>query len=131
MFLETAGAGMADTAVKEVYVIGEADGYAPIASVSGAPLTEQVPVDLDEFVVLPYSSGTTGLAKGVMLTHRNLVSNIEQTLGTVAMQDDDAFVAVLPFFHIYGMQVLMNTGLRAGATIVTMARFDLERFLAL
>ena len=95
------------------------------------PLAEQVPVDLDDVVVLPYSSGTTGLAKGVMLTHRNLVSNIEQTLGTVELQEDDAFVAVLPFFHIYGMQVLMNMGLRAGATIVTMPRFDLEQFLSL
>src|SRR5438128_954405 len=130
-FLETATAAIADSAVKEVYVIGEADGYASIASLVGAPLAEQVPVDLDDVVVLPYSSGTTGLAKGVMLTHRNLVSNIEQTLATVTVRGDDAFVAVLPFFHIYGMQVLMNTGLRAGATIVTMARFDLEQFLSL
>ena len=86
MFLETATAAIADSAVKEVYVIGEADGYASIASLAGAPLAEQVPVDLDDVVVLPYSSGTTGLAKGVMLTHRNLVSNIEQTLATVAMR---------------------------------------------
>lgn len=131
MFLETATAAIADSAVKEVYVIGEADGYASIASLGSGPRAEQVPVDLDDVVVLPYSSGTTGLAKGVMLTHRNLVSNIEQTLGTVTVGEDDAFVAVLPFFHIYGMQVLMNLGLRAGATIVTMARFDLEQFLSL
>jgi acyl-CoA synthetase (AMP-forming)/AMP-acid ligase II len=87
-FLETATVAVADSAVKEVYVIGEADGYASIASLrSAVPLAEQVPVDLDDVVVLPYSSGTTGLAKGVMLTHRNLVSNVEQTLGTVALQE--------------------------------------------
>ena len=66
-----------------------------------------------------------------MLTHRNLVSNIEQTLATVVAHEDDSFVAVLPFFHIYGMQMLMNLGLRAGNTIVTMPRFDLEQFLSL
>jgi 4-coumarate--CoA ligase len=131
MFLETATAAIADSAVKDVYVIGEADGYASIHSLARAPLAEQVPVDLDDVVALPYSSGTTGVAKGVMLTHRNLVSNIEQALAAVPIDEDDAFVAALPFFHIYGMQVLMNFGLRAGATIVTMPRFDLEQFLRL
>src|SRR4051794_26954438 len=131
MFLDTATAAIAGSLVEEVYVIGEADGYTSIAALSGAPLAEQVPVDLDDVVVLPYSSGTTGLAKGVMLTHRALVSNLEQTLAAAALDEDDAFVAVLPFFHIYGMQVLMNLGLRAGATIVTMPRFDLEQFLSL
>jgi acyl-CoA synthetase (AMP-forming)/AMP-acid ligase II len=131
MFLETATAAIADSAVREVYVIGEADGYASVASLAGAPLAEQVAVGLDDVVALPYSSGTTGLAKGVMLTHRNLVSNIEQSLGAIPVDEDEAFLAVLPFFHIYGMQVLMNLGLRAGATIVTMPRFDLEQFLQL
>ncbi|HET9546666.1 MAG TPA: 4-coumarate--CoA ligase family protein [Desertimonas sp.] len=131
MFLETATAAIVDSAVKEVYVIGDADGYPSIGALAGAPLADQVPVDLDDVVVLPYSSGTTGLAKGVMLTHRNLVSNIEQALAVLTMHEDDAFVAVLPFFHIYGMQVLMNFGLRTGATIVTMPRFDLELFLRL
>jgi 4-coumarate--CoA ligase len=131
MFLETATAAIVGSAVTEVYVIGDADGYVSIASLAGAPLAEQVPVGLDDVVVVPYSSGTTGLSKGVMLTHRNLVSNIEQALAAVPANEDDAFVAVLPFFHIYGMQVLMNLGLRAGATIVTMPRFDLEQFLSL
>jgi acyl-CoA synthetase (AMP-forming)/AMP-acid ligase II len=80
-------------------------------------------------LALPYSSGTTGGAKGVMLTHRNLVANIAQVLGASPMRQDETLIAVLPFFHIYGMQVLMNCGLRAGATIVTVPRFDLTQFL--
>ena len=66
-----------------------------------------------------------------MLTHRNLVANIAQSQAVITLDEDESFVAVLPFFHIYGMQVLMNMGLEAGATIVTMPRFDLEQFLAL
>ena len=56
-------------------------GLPSLADLLGEPLADQVPVDLDEVVALPYSSGTTGLAKGVMLTHRNLVSNLVQTAG--------------------------------------------------
>jgi acyl-CoA synthetase (AMP-forming)/AMP-acid ligase II len=66
-----------------------------------------------------------------MLTHRNLIANIAQTVTPAHIREDEKFIAVLPFFHIYGMQVLMNTGLRAGATIITMPRFDLEQFLQL
>jgi acyl-CoA synthetase (AMP-forming)/AMP-acid ligase II len=81
---------------------------------------------------LPYSSGTSGMPKGVMLTHRNLVANLVQTQSNPPMLTaDDRVIAVLPFFHIYGMTVIMNQGLRSGATIVTMPRFDLEGFLDL
>ncbi len=131
MFLETAVAAMEGTDVRELFVLGGAEGHRSFEELLGEPLAEQVPVDLDDVVVLPYSSGTTGLSKGVMLTHRNLVANIVQTQAAMEMTPEDSFVAVLPFFHIYGMQVLMNTGLAAGATIVTMPRFDLELFLKL
>src|SRR5262245_12590314 len=130
-FLDVARAAAEDTAVEEIVVIGEAQGAGSLTDLLGAPRTEQVPVDLDSTVVLPYSSGTTGVSKGVMLTHRNLVSNIAQTQAVGDIREDETFVAVLPFFHIYAMQVLMNTGLRAGATIVTMPRFELDQFLSL
>jgi acyl-CoA synthetase (AMP-forming)/AMP-acid ligase II len=80
---------------------------------------------------LPYSSGTTGVPKGVMLTHRNIVANLAQTIacGDV-VGERDVVIGVLPFFHIYGLVVVMNTTLLAGATVVTMPRFDLEQFLS-
>jgi 4-coumarate--CoA ligase len=137
MFLETALAAVQGTSVRAVHVLGAdagsplPDGVRPVTELFGAPLAEQVPVDPDDVVVLPYSSGTTGTSKGVLLTHRNLVANVAQVLASADMREDEKIIAVLPFFHIYGMQVLMNTGLRAGATVITMPRFDLEQFLRL
>jgi acyl-CoA synthetase (AMP-forming)/AMP-acid ligase II len=67
----------------------------------------------------------------VMLTHANLVANLLQMETHLAFDEHEVFMACLPFFHIYGMQLMMNAGLRVGATVVTMPRFDLEQFLAL
>ena len=64
-----------------------------------------------DLAALPYSSGTTGLTKGVMLSHFNLVSNVKQLMslsGGVSMAEDDVILVHLPLFHIYGMNVLMN-----------------------
>jgi acyl-CoA synthetase (AMP-forming)/AMP-acid ligase II len=90
------------------------------------------PVEFDpatHLAVLPYSSGTTGNPKGVMLTHRNLVANVAQVRPLLAMEPGDRVLAVLPFFHIYGMTVLLNAALHARATLVVMPRFDLNGFL--
>ncbi|WP_137845002.1 AMP-binding protein [Microbacterium sp. 2FI] len=81
--------------------------------------------------VLPFSSGTTGHPKGVRLSHRNLVANVVQIEDRMGVDRDDVVIAVLPFFHIYGMTVLVNLALRRRATLVTMPRFDLAQFLAL
>jgi acyl-CoA synthetase (AMP-forming)/AMP-acid ligase II len=83
----------------------------------------------EDLVALPYSSGTTGLPKGVMLTHRNLVANICQMEGLKYFYETDTLICVLPLFHIYGLVVVLNMGLYSGATIVTMPRFELESFL--
>src|SRR5439155_23519073 len=82
-------------------------------------------------VVLPYSRGTTGFPKGVMLTHSNVVANLRQFEARHHTSEEDRVIGVLPFFHRYGMTVIMNAAMYLGATIVTMPIFDLEPFLQL
>src|SRR5207248_9617150 len=82
---------------------------------------------------LPYSSGTTGLPKGVMLTHYNLVANIFQFLGpdTFGITSTDVLLCFLPLYHIYGLNVGLNPALTVGATLVLMPRFHVSQFLSL
>jgi len=132
MFLDTARAAAEGTKVSQIAVIGEAPEATPLTALMGDPLEAQVPVDLErDIVVLPYSSGTTGLPKGVMLSHRNMVANVDQTLSALPIEKGESTVAFLPFFHIYGMNVLMNAFLAGGGALVTMPRFELELFLQL
>jgi acyl-CoA synthetase (AMP-forming)/AMP-acid ligase II len=105
-----------------------------IEAASGTPPT----VDIDpvnDLAALPFSSGTTGLSKGVMLTHQNLVVNvrqIEERPGEeTTIRNNDVVLVHLPLFHIYGMTVLMQAAIYAGATQVMMGRFDMETFLKL
>jgi acyl-CoA synthetase (AMP-forming)/AMP-acid ligase II len=129
-FLAKATEAAAQAAVAEVIVFGEADGVTGFASLlAEGPVPEPDIDPAEDTVVLPYSSGTTGFSKGVMLTHRNLVANVLQTAALFPLTTADRASAFLSFFHIYGMNVIMNTCLYQGATLVTMPRFEPEPFL--
>ena len=114
-----------------VIVVDGAEGHPDLRTLLGE---QQTPPEVSfdpatHLAVLPYSSGTTGIPKGVMLSHRNLVANVEQSRINIDLREVDRVLAVLPFFHIYGMTVLLNLALRQRASLVTMARFDLQEFL--
>jgi acyl-CoA synthetase (AMP-forming)/AMP-acid ligase II len=96
---------------EELFVIGE-DSWSELLAAD--PLTEPPAIDpAEDVAALPYSSGTTGHPKGVMLTHRNLVANLAQIAGAIPTTEDDVLVGVLPFFHIYGMTVIRTTACAA------------------
>lgn len=100
------------------------------------PLPSRRP-SLDDVAILPYSSGTTGLPKGVMLTHRNIVSNIEMLRQTMKPEimfrangtEQEIIPVVLPFYHIYGMTTIMFGRLGIGSRLITIPKFTPETYL--
>jgi acyl-CoA synthetase (AMP-forming)/AMP-acid ligase II len=132
---EKARVAAATVGIGEVIAWGEADGCIPFATFvadSGSDDDATYRVDpARDLIALPYSSGTTGLPKGVMLTHGNLVANLAQIDFIDGTEPGDHVVGVLPFFHIYGMVVVLCGVLRKGGCVVTMPQFDLEQYLRL
>jgi acyl-CoA synthetase (AMP-forming)/AMP-acid ligase II len=132
LFLDRAKAAAAEVGLGDdaIIVLDGAEGHPSLrdllATTAEPPALE---VGAEDTAVLPYSSGTTGLAKGVILTHRNLVANLCQIEPMFDVRPETKLLAVLPFFHIYGMTVMMNNGLHNRSTVVTMPKFDLPEFL--
>ncbi len=129
--MDRATAAAAACGLREIVVFGEAEGATPFSALAhndGA--LPAIAIDpTTDLAALPYSSGTTGLPKGVMLTHRNLVANVCQVRDNLGISSSDVVIAVLPFYHIYGMEIILNVTIHCGAAVVTMPRFDLEAFL--
>src|SRR6185503_12574233 len=134
--VEKAAAGADYAHIDELFVFGEAPHATPFDSLlvdNGR--AEQVAIDpRKDLVALPYSSGTTGLPKGVMLSHYNLVAQLCSLRGVTdaaLITPEDTVLAFLPFFHIYGIVAFLSLAMKQGATVVTMPRFDLEQYLQL
>ncbi|ONK54832.1 uncharacterized protein A4U43_UnF10860 [Asparagus officinalis] len=95
----------------------------------------EVDIKPDDVVALPYSSGTTGLPKGVMLTHRGLVTSVAQQVDgenpNLYFKNDDVILCVLPLFHIYSLNSVLLCALRAGAAILVMRKFEIVKLMEL
>jgi long-chain acyl-CoA synthetase len=129
-------AGFQKAAECEHFVVMTANPAAP-SPIEGAktlgqimagnsPVFETVRTKETDTAVIVYTSGTTGKPKGAELSHSNLLLNSTISVGLADMTSNDTLLLVLPLFHIFGMVVLMNAGLRAGATAVLIPRFDAE-----
>nr|KAG5691614.1 hypothetical protein BaRGS_023785 [Batillaria attramentaria] len=120
--------------VKELYTFGHQEEgvefFNKLMEDSGKDFPENVDVDpINDVWLLPYSSGTTGLPKGVMITHHNVVANILQFRELLHVTPDDRTLGLLPFFHIYGLTAVQFGTLYDGGQLVTVPRFDPEMFL--
>ncbi|WP_018385353.1 AMP-binding protein [Wenjunlia vitaminophila] len=116
----------------EVLVCDGAPGYRSLADLLSCTAAEpELTFDpAEDVAVLPYSSGTTAAPKGVMLTHRSISTNLVQVDAAHHPDPGDRHLAVIPFFHIYGLTALLNTPLSQGGTVVLLPRFELRTFLS-
>ncbi|KAL4927632.1 acyl--CoA ligase [Aspergillus undulatus] len=106
--------------------------FTSIRNISGATRFRRSKINPEkDLSFLVYSSGTTGIPKGVMLSHRNIVANSLQLAAGEAGNlkwNNDRILAFLPFFHIYGLTCLVHQTLYQGYELVVMAKFDLEKW---
>ena len=120
----------AQAGVEDVFVIGAGPGATPFAALLGDAVAPGVPLDpAADLASLPCSSGTSGSPKSVMLTHRNLIAQLIGFDAAVGIGGEQTVLAVLPYFHIYGLSLIMLLNLWRGRHQVVMSRFELEPFL--
>ncbi len=131
-FLKGYKAAVAGTGLAEVFVLGEGETATPWAELfthSGAP-PETIIDPRNAIAVLPYSSGTTDMPKGVMLTHRSLVANTTMIInGPYDLDEGEIFACVPPMFHMYGITMYLGVVMQRGGTVVCMPSFDFETFV--
>jgi len=128
--LATVRAAAAHAGNAKIILVGDAPGTVPFASLLACTDPEpEVTIDPDALAALPYSSGTAGPSKGVILTHRAIISNLCQVTDALGFSDNDVALCVLPMYHIYGFTVISLGRLAAGGTLVTLSRFEPESFL--
>ena len=135
-FLDKATEAALGRGVQEIFTVEPSAGVMSLAELSSLSADSPAPAvgRPQDLVALPYSSGTTGLPKGVMLTQRHVVTNLCQWSAmedTHSYTEDDVVLGVLPFFHIYGMVVVQMACLAGGSTLIVMPRFEPELMLDL
>ncbi len=130
--LDRALDGAKRAGVEEVFVLGTAEGATSFSTLFDAdPQAVHTTIDpRTAIAVMPWSSGTSGKPKAVLLTHECIVSQLHQFTAVQQPTGTDSIIAVLPFFHIYGLTVILLTNLWKGGCLVVVARFELEPFLA-
>jgi long-chain acyl-CoA synthetase len=126
-----------ESRLKHVIVVGPAaeaaadvQRFADLIAGATAVRPPDLALPPDELLVLPYSSGTTGLPKGVLLSHHVFLANNIQFMSAIRATDADTFMVFLPFYHIYGL-MLMGGAVHGGTRMVVMERFDMAEALRL
>ncbi|KAF2301723.1 hypothetical protein GH714_028789 [Hevea brasiliensis] len=126
-----------DHGIKVLCIDSAPDGCLHFSELSEADERDMPDVDIspEDVVALPYSSGTTGLPKGVMLTHKGQVTSVAQQVDgdnpNLYFHSEDVILCVLPMFHVYALNSIMLCGLRVGAAILIMPKFEIGALLQL
>ena len=129
-------ASKAQGKIKKIFVLGgedsdDCEALSHLLEDDGSSFPAECTVGKDDVVTMPYSSGTTGLPKGVMITHHNMIADacIIEHAEAFAVNEESVIMTILPFFHIYAQLIMMGLGSHQGSKLVVLQRFEPEPFL--